>query len=132
MKKVFPILLLLMVAMMTACYDTGNWGYPEKVQFNANGGSKTIYGDRSLYADVSVYEPNDATEHNDWDIDTSSVHRDTFYIHHKWLTVRWTDGERSLTITTEPNSTWKKGDMWMRLGMGRKPDAEVSVYQSAY
>lgn len=131
MKKVFSVVLLLMTMTFVACYNPHNSGYPKKVQFNANGGSKTIYGEGHFGAGVYVYEPNDPTAHYDETVDTGTVPRDSFCIHHKWVTVQWTYGERSLTITAEPNTTGQKRAMWIWLDIPLESHAEVDIYQSS-
>lgn len=103
MKKIIGrFTFLLLPFLLIGCILFDNFGYPSKMSFGRDGGTKICTGDESFY-NLTISD-NDGNEYN------TPVERedDTIIITKDWLTLKYKWGECQFKVIAEPNTTGKK------------------------
>jgi len=124
MEKKHGLAALLLLFLLVACGPSGNYGYPLKIGFGREGGTKICSGKEGFY-DVSINDYNGNGETK-----LSKGENDTIIATYYWLTVRY---KRSLNndmkIIAEPNTTGKKRTLYVYC-MVDNSGATIKVTQS--
>ena len=124
MEKKHGLAALLLLFLLVACGPSGNYGYPLKIGFGREGGTKICSGKEGFY-DVSINDYNGNGETK-----LSKGENDTIIATYYWLTVRY---KRSLNndmkIIAEPNTTGKKRTLYVNC-MVDNSGATIKVIQS--
>mgnify|MGYP000998312678 FL=1 len=124
MEKKHGLAALLLLFLLVACGPSGNYGYPLKIGFGREGGTKICSGKEGFY-DVSINDYNGNGETK-----LSKGENGTIIATYYWLTVRY---KRSLNndmkIIAEPNTTGKKRTLYVYC-MVDNSGATIKVTQS--
>lgn len=124
MEKKHGLAALLLLFLLVACGPSGNYGYPLKIGFGREGGTKICSGKEGFY-DVSINDYNGNGETK-----LSKGENDTIIATCYWLTVKY---KRSLNndmkIIAEPNTTGKKRTLYVYC-MVDNSGATIKVTQS--
>ncbi|GEM_PF-2636536 len=99
-----------------------NHGFPKKVSFSADGGVKTVKGDRDLYG-VEIRTWNGSTAGCEYDGEGRGE-----YARKDWLTAKFNSKTGEMTITVEPNTTGKKRRLVIG-GMVMDNGVDIEVHQ---
>ena len=108
MEKKHGLAALLLLFLLVACGPSGNYGYPLKIGFGREGGTKICSGKEGFY-DVSIndYNGNGETKLSKGENDTNIA---TCY----WLTVKYKERfNNEMKIIAEPNTTEKKRTLYV-------------------
>ena len=112
MKKLFALLALVVVVVMTSCEKEVDFGYPTSVTFTADGGEKTITGVEP-FTDAHIHDYNSGDQGsvlpNEGDIDIEVF---------KWLKIEYVTHSRELKIIAEPNASGKSRKLHIELHSG--------------
>ena len=101
MKAITLFLTLVLSFAFVSCDKCDNFGYPHKCEFEKEGGTITITGDRSVYH-LGIFD-KDGNEY------TSGIFPDeSLYANYQWLSIRSKLGGTEIEIHVEPNETGKK------------------------
>lgn len=101
------------------CATVDNRGYPKKIHFPPEGGTKIVMGEDN-FEHFSIAEG--AEEYH-------SNHGDTMVASHKWLTAKQVYGSKSLTVTAEPAPSGKKRKFYIYGYYGGYEYADITVVQ---
>lgn len=102
MKAKLWAISVAIFAILTSCGPTDNFGYPSKVTFGREGGTKICSGTSSFYyVGINNYDGNGSRI-------PQQGENDTLVATYKWLTVKYRIGMDShIKIIAEPNTTGK-------------------------
>ena len=96
MKKTLCTLILTLPLLFTSCGKTGNYGYPSKLDFSNEGGSKEVKGNDYPYSiEIADYEGNGKS------VSVYSV-GDSMNVTYQWLTIKAKKGEHKFTLIAQP------------------------------
>lgn len=111
MKRVIKIALFGIVILMGSCSILDNYGYPGKISFGSEGGTKEISGDDYPYTlEITNTDDDGVNVGILYDEFASS---DSFWVSHKWLTVKAKKGDNKIFITAEPNTTGRSRTLYV-------------------
>ena len=103
MEKKHELAALLLLLLLVACGPTDNYGYPSKINFGKEGGTKICSGKEGFY-DITIDDYNGYGETK-----LSKGENDTIIATYYWLTVKYKGPcNNEMKIITEPNTTGKK------------------------
>lgn len=94
---------------ITSCNPLNNYGYPDKISFSKEGGTRSISGNEQPYdLEITDYDgngKNDSMEEN--------VPLDSFKVTYKWLIAKAKKGDSKIDITAEPNTTGRSRTLYV-------------------
>ena len=108
MKAKLWAISVAILAILTSCGPTDNFGYPSKVTFGREGGTKICSGTSSYYG-IEIADYNGKGVGDEAGIDTSVVK-----VAYEWLTVKcrkYIDTQLELMAT--PNHTGKRRTLYV-------------------
>jgi len=108
MKKLF-ILALIMPLFLCACVSEEQNGYPKKVTFTKNGGTKIVYGDDYICG-LSIGINGDEIGGTDTE--------DSIFVSNRWLSAKCGRFGKELTIAAEPSEEKKKRKFYIYVDFG--------------
>lgn len=112
--------------LLSSCWNTDNYGYPSKITFGKEGGSKICSGTSSCYT-VEIYNYNGDGESAS--IDVVKGENDSVIVTYQWLTVTYKPSTGpQLKITAQPNHKGKERKLYVS-GMVDDSFAEIKVVQ---
>ena len=107
-----------------ACGPTDNYGYPSKINFGKEGGTKICSGKEGFY-DITIDDYNGYGETK-----LSKGENDTIIATYYWLTVKYKRSfNNDMKIIAEPNTTGKKRTLYVNC-MVDNSGATIKVIQS--
>ena len=114
----------MLLFLLVACGPSGNYGYPLKLSFGREGGTKICSGNRAFTGiSISDYNGNGKTK-------LSKGENDTIIATCYWLTVKYKERfNNEMKIIAEPNTTGKKRTLYVYCSVDNY-DAEIKVTQS--
>ena len=123
MKRNIFIAFLLVLLLLTSCDRENNFGYPYKVTFGREGGTKICSGtDVCGFIEIANYNGNGTG--TAWKPTDDSI-KATY----DWLTVKCKKPDvTQLVMTTAPNHTGKRRRLYV-YGMVDNHSAEIKVVQ---
>ena len=95
--------MMLAIFGLASC-NKDNFGYEKKVEFTAEGGTKSVTGTESIY-ELSIANYNGEEE---WDEDELDGNESVMTVHFDWLSAVATRHTKTIVITAEPNNTGKR------------------------
>ena len=108
MEKKHGLVALLLLLLLVACDPTDNYGYPSKINFGKEGGTKICSGKEGFY-DITIDDYNGYGETK-----LSKGENDTIIATYYWLTVKYKGPcNNEMKIITEPNTTGKKRTLYV-------------------
>ena len=124
MEKKHGLAALLLLLLLVACGPSGNYGYPLKISFGREGGTKICSGNEAFYhVTINDYNGNGETK-------LSQGENDTIIATYYWLTVRYKRSfNNEMKIIAEPNTTGKKRTLYVYC-MVDNSGATIKVTQS--
>ena len=124
MEKKHGLAALLSLLLLVACGPSGNYGYPLKLSFGREGGTKICSGNRAFTGiSISDYNGNGETK-------LSKGENDTIIATCYWLTVKYKGPfNNEMKIIAEPNTTGKKRTLYIYC-MVDNNGADIKVTQS--
>ena len=123
MEKKHGLVALLLLLLLVACDPTDNYGYPSKINFGKEGGTKHCSG-RIIVSSISINDYNGNGE-SEIIIDEN----DTIIAKYYWLTAKCKRLAGSeIKIMAEPNTTGKKRTLYVYSSI-YDDDATIKVTQ---
>ena len=124
MEKKHELAALLLLLLLVACGPTDNYGYPSKINFGKEGGTKICSGKEGFY-DITIDDYNGYGETK-----LSKGENDTIIATYYWLTVKYRRSfNNDMKIIAEPNTTGKKRTLYVNC-MVDNSGATIKVIQS--
>lgn len=106
----------------TACNLFDNYGYPDRVSFTAEGGSKSVKGGHGFYQiSITDYNGGHGNSETTEEEGLSTTTRD-------WLTVSAPKGSSELTFTADPNPTGRSRKLYVAVWVDNS-FADIKVTQ---
>ena len=123
MKSKILFISLLISFLLVSCENAHNFGYPRKVTFDKDGGSKICSGTSNCFVvDITDYNGNDHTT-------TTNGENDTIIVTYDWLSVKYVRfGDAKLKLEALPNTTGRKRRLYVS-GMVNDFFADIKVTQ---
>lgn len=123
MRRILFYTLLLSYFMLTSCETFDNYGYPGKVTFDRDGGTKTIDGGNSFYhVEINDYNGNGNAKITDGENDTIIATYDWLSVKYRWCR------DKHIILEALPNTTGKKRTLYV-YGMVDDRSADIKVVQ---
>ena len=124
MEKKLWIVVFCLILLLVACGPSDNYGFPSKISFGREGGTKYCSGKQAI-AGISISDYN-----GNGDTKFSEGENDTIITTCSWLKVkfRMLHGNE-IKIIAEPNTTGKKRTLYV-YGSVDNYDATIKVTQS--
>ena len=124
MEKKHGLAALLLLLLLVACGPSGNYGYPLKLSFGREGGTKICSGN-DAFSSISINDYNGNGETK-----LSKGENDTIIATCYWLTVKYKGPfNNEMKIIAEPNTTGKKRTLYVYC-MVDNSGATIKVTQS--
>ncbi len=124
MEKKHGLAALLLLFLLVACGRSDNYGYPSKIDFGKEGGTKICSG-RIIVSSISINDYNGNGETK-----LSKGENDTIIATCYWLTVKYKGPfNNEMKIIAEPNTTGKKRTLYIYC-MVDNNGADIKVTQS--
>ena len=121
MEKKHGLAALLLLFLLVACGPSGNYGYPLKLSFGREGGTKICSGN-DAFSSISITDYNGNGETM-----LSKGENDTIIATCYWLTVKYKGPfNNEMKIIAEPNTTGKKRTLYV-YGSIYNDDATIKV-----
>ena len=112
MKSKILFISLLISFLLVSCENAHNFGYPRKVTFEKEGGSKICSGSSSFYAfEITDYNGNNHTK-------TTNGENDTIIDTYDWLSVKYiniysANYKAKFKLGALPNTTGRKRTLYL-------------------
>lgn len=124
MEKKHGLAALLLLLLLVACGPSGNYGYPLKISFGREGGTKICSG-KSAFTGISINDYN-----GNGKAELTKDENDTIITKCYWLTVKFKRlVGHEIKIIAEPNTMGKKRTLYV-YGSIYNDDATIKVTQS--
>ena len=124
MEKKHGLAALLLLFLLVACGPSGNYGYPSKIDFGKEGGTKICSG-RIIVSSISINDYN-----GNGKAELTKDENDTIITKCYWLTVKYKGPfNNEMKIIAEPNTTRKKRTLYIYC-MVYNNGADIKVTQS--
>lgn len=119
--------LIVLSFLLASCGSSDNYGYPYKVTFGKEGGTKICSGTSTCYTvEITDYNGNGESA----SIDVTKGENDSVVTTYQWLTVTHKPSSGPyLKLTAQPNHTGKKRKLYVS-GMVDDSFAEIKVVQN--
>ena len=125
-KGAFLILLLTLPLLFTSCGKTGNYGYPSKITFSNEGGSKEVKGN-DFPRSIEIADVDGVGKYKEVDYAIDST-----IVTYEWLTIKAKNKENKFTIIADPKKSGKSRTLYIRADIDpTEPGmpAEIKVVQ---
>ena len=122
MRRKNIIVLLFILSLFASCGSNDNFGYPSKIVFGREGGTRICSGTSSCYVvEITNYNGDGKT--------SQALTLDSLEVTYDWLTIKSKRPNRmQLEMTAAPNHTGKRHTLYVH-GMVNNDAAEIKVVQ---
>ena len=127
-KQIILMLSIILACLCTSCEPEEDFGFPSKINISGDGETIDIKGRKDL---PPVIRQIELLDYNGEGNNSGLLTEDRDYIETTtdWLTVRYIFAEYKLILTSTPNETNKKRNLYLYLLSG-KSRQEITVTQS--
>ena len=121
-NKLNMTVLLFILSLFASCGSNDNFGYPSKIVFGREGGTRICSGTSSCYVlEITNYNGDGKT--------SQALTLDSLEVTYDWLTIKSKRPNRmQLEMTAAPNHTGKRRTLYVH-GMVNNDAAEIKVVQ---
>ncbi len=114
---------LLSICGLQSC-DKDNFGYEKKIEFTAEGGTKSVTGADAIY-ELSIANFDGEEEYDNDELDGNEM---VMSVKFRWLLAVATRHTKTIVLTAEPNTTGKRRTLYV-YGDVNNRSARIKVIQ---
>ena len=118
-------MIACMLLVVVSCDSLDNYGYPWKVSFGREGGTRIVTGEQSFYT-LAIRDYDGKGKEQSWGWPNGP--EDTLVVAYQWLTIKALPYQQKMILIAEPNNGRKGRTLYVTAAVDNF-DAEIKVTQ---